>query len=286
MVQYVNESRCVAVEGYGAKVLVDRTGSQMVSWVTRDYGEQMYISASCGSPPEMSIRAGNPVCYPQFATVGPLSKHGIVRMLPWELVSNSNGKAVMKIVLRNHDDHGFNFSFTAVFTCEITGPNDVCLDLTVTNDDISPIKNQTVAFHPYFSVADIGKVSLKGFKGSSGFDKTGLKENKIWNEESDTISVPNGLPIDTMYKHVDSPIKFTVLDRGAADPRGNLKADLVRGFQDAVVWNIGSKDVVDLKDMPDEDWKHYMCMEQAQLTPSDLAPGAQSSWTTKYTVTK
>jgi len=286
MVTYVNESRCITVEAHGSTLLIDTTGAQIVSWITKDYGEQMYISALCKSPPEASIRAGSPVCWPQFAVDGKLSKHGIVRMQPWKVEENKDGKAVLSITLKDFECNGFMFSCTCWLTVIIEDGNTIKVDLTAKNERDEPIQNQTCAFHPYWAIEDIHQIRFEGVVGAKGWDKTGRRTPQAFVETEASVAVPCPHPIDTKYQHDKTPIPFSVLNRGSNDSRGNIKATLITGFEDVVVWNIGQAEVGDLTDMPDSDWTKYVCMEQAQLVPDELAPGATKSWTTRWSVSK
>merc|ERR1719375_653007 len=65
----------------GASCRVTPYGCHVLGWAPAGVGEQLYTTSkfpsefSLGQP----IRGGIPVCWPQFATTGPLPNHGFLR---------------------------------------------------------------------------------------------------------------------------------------------------------------------------------------------------------------
>jgi hypothetical protein len=54
----------------------------VLSWVTPDGRERLFLSDKAVFDGSVAIRGGIPVCWPQFAGLGELPKHGFVRTLP------------------------------------------------------------------------------------------------------------------------------------------------------------------------------------------------------------
>jgi len=49
-----------------------------------------------------------------------------------------------------------------------------------------------------------------------------------------------------------------------------------------IVWNPGAADTAALSDMENDEYQRFVCIEPAQLTPVNLAPGAQ--WQGHYRI--
>ena len=66
--------RLTAADGAQATVL--RHGAQIVSWIPAGDQERLYLSPIAAAGPGQAVRGGIPVVFPQFASQGPLPKHG------------------------------------------------------------------------------------------------------------------------------------------------------------------------------------------------------------------
>ena len=54
------------------------------------------------------------------------------------------------------------------------------------------------------------------------------------------------------------------------------------GLSDAGVWNPGQQAAAALPDMQEMEYRDFLCVEAAQLTPVTLEPG--QSWTGRHTI--
>mgnify|MGYP000843961582 CR=1 FL=1 len=63
----------------GASAVVSKLGAQVLSWVTPDVRERLFLSDKAVFDGSVAIRGGIPVCWPQFAGLGELPKahHGV-----------------------------------------------------------------------------------------------------------------------------------------------------------------------------------------------------------------
>src|SRR5205823_1519128 len=57
------------------------------SWIPSGGTERLFLSTRSEFSSGRAIRGGVPVIFPQFASEGPLPKHGFARNLPWQFVS-------------------------------------------------------------------------------------------------------------------------------------------------------------------------------------------------------
>ena len=69
--------------GRGAAVVIGLRGGQVLSWQTADGRERLYLSEQAVFDGSRPVRGGIPVCFPQFAALGPLPKHGLLRTRMW-----------------------------------------------------------------------------------------------------------------------------------------------------------------------------------------------------------
>ncbi|HEX5871641.1 MAG TPA: hypothetical protein VFY65_14540, partial [Longimicrobium sp.] len=65
-------------------------GAHVASWVPAGGSEAMFLSRAATLAPGEAIRGGVPVIFPQFASRGPLAKHGFARVQPWKRVDDGD----------------------------------------------------------------------------------------------------------------------------------------------------------------------------------------------------
>src|SRR5688500_11788592 len=73
-----------APDGGRARVLPH--GAHVLSWVPAGGGERLFVSERSRPAPSVAVRGGVPVVFPQFASEGPLPKHGFARTATWDVV--------------------------------------------------------------------------------------------------------------------------------------------------------------------------------------------------------
>jgi hypothetical protein len=71
----------------GATAVISKLGAQVLSWIPPDGKERLFLSDKAIFDGSVAIRGGVPVCFPQFAQLGDLPKHGFVRTRAWSLVA-------------------------------------------------------------------------------------------------------------------------------------------------------------------------------------------------------
>jgi glucose-6-phosphate 1-epimerase len=95
-------------------------------------------------------------------------------------------------------------------------------------------------------------------------------------EQPDAITFPG--EVDRVYGPAPPEI---VLE----DPQGGRKVTINKdaGFPDAVVWNPWAEKAAALPDMPDEDYKEFVCIEVGAIRkPVTVKPG--ESWSGSQTL--
>jgi glucose-6-phosphate 1-epimerase len=223
----------------GSCVTVSLHGGQVLSWVTADGVEQLFMSSEANMTGP--IRGGIPVCFPQFAGLGSLPKHGYARTSTWR--HHSAGRFVLDV--KPGEWSGFPAPCSLVLDVSL-GPNTLTVGLSVTN--VGPTECVfTAALHTYLRVADVGLVTVDG-----------LSEDSI---------VFNG-EVDLQLLQVDQP--------GFLSAEGVPQLLCAQtGFPDVVIWNIGAEKASALTDLGNGEHRNYVCIEAAVLREVVLGPTAR-----------
>jgi glucose-6-phosphate 1-epimerase len=261
-------------------------GAQVVSWIDQHGRERLYLSPQTLSlAPGQSkntsgpaIRGGVPVCFPQFSDRGPLTKHGFVRNRAWKLVDSgeatgdSKASSATAAVFRFADDEATQAEWPHQFVAELRtelSAGRLRIRLQVENSG-GTLFSFSLALHTYLRVADIRDSYLLGLQDTEFEDATKGNLRTIQREEKLTI-------MDETDRVYLSPPKELLLYE-ANKPSLRIEQ---QGFSDTVVWNPGPDKARALKDFPDEDWLHMLCVEAAcvdkrvSLQPGEVWAGTQ-----------
>jgi glucose-6-phosphate 1-epimerase len=263
-----------AVSPGGASAAVLHHGAQLASWRSAKGTENIYISERADFSPGSAIRGGAPICFPQFSTLGDLPLHGFVRNQIWTPVAGAAGGAAVSR-LRFADTAETRALWPHSFEAE--------LQVTLTDDGIEialSAKNTgstafsfTAALHTYFRVNAIEDVTITGLRNTRYLDK--LKDNVICTETEEGLRIDR--PLDRVYYQTEGE---RTLEEGGRKLRISTE-----GMPDTVVWNPGADRCATIADLPDDAWRHFVCIEAAVIdTPVSLAPGA--TWRGVQSVTE
>ena len=249
-----------------ARAVLYHHGAHVTSWITPDGRERLFMSGRSAPALGVALRGGVPIVFPQFAGLGPLTKHGLVRTRAWDLVSTgvpAPRRAAAHFQLRDSAetrqewDHGFLLDYVVT----VGGPA-LELRLQVTNTGVQPLRF-TAALHTYFRVEAIGAVTVDGLGGRPyrEFGADGVQTEPLLHIVGE---------VDRIYWRVPGPI---VLRDGEHVLRVSAS-----GFPDAVVWNPGPERAAALSDLEPDGYLRMLCIEAAVIgDPVTLAPGA--AWT-------
>ena len=147
----------------GAYAEMTLHGAHVISWIPVQGGEQIFLSRKSEYRPGVAIRGGIPVIFPQFDGHGTLPKHGFARTLPWELLSNEAGVAVLRLQDNPSTRSIWPFAFRAEYRVEVGG-QDLATTLRVVNTGAAAF-SFTAALHTYLHVEDVRQASVEGLKG-------------------------------------------------------------------------------------------------------------------------
>lgn len=262
----------------GACVELYTHGAHVTSWKPASGEERLFLSSRSAFAPNAAIRGGVPIIFPQFASMGPLPKHGFARVEEWELTRTrrtrkGQGEAQLRLTASEGTRARWNHAFEATFVVTTEGMS-LSLALSVLNADAARFEF-TAALHTYLLVDDVREASVRGLQGVSYRDAAaGNTQGR--QEEEDLAVGAGGGELDRIYFAVPAPLEV----------RDALRRTRVAmtGFTDVVVWNPGQERAALLADLEPGGWLRMLCVEAAAIgTPVRLEPGER--WTGQQTLT-
>jgi glucose-6-phosphate 1-epimerase len=248
----------------GASAAVLQHGAQLVSWRSAKGMENIYLSERADFSPGSAVRGGAPVCFPQFSTLGELPLHGFVRNQVWMPVAGgSDGATVARLRLTDTAETRALWPYSFEAELQVTLADDsIEIALSATNTG-SAAFSFTAALHTYFRVNAIEDVSITGLGNTRYLDK--LENGAVCRETEERLRIDR--PLDRVYYNTPGD---RTLEEG-----GRKLIISTQGMPDTVVWNPGPERCATIADLPDDAWRHFVCIEAAAIDlPIPLAPGA------------
>ncbi|MGB7817643.1 MAG: D-hexose-6-phosphate mutarotase [Ornithinibacter sp.] len=248
-------------------------GAQVVRWAPRGADPVLYVSSEVVLRVGQAVRAGIPVCWPWFGpgrSPGMEPSHGFARTTTWELVERIDEERSVTFVHRLADHDATSPHWPHRYAVELRSRlgADLEVSLTTTNTGAEPFDYEE-ALHAYLVVGDIDQVSLDGLVGASFFDKVfGARR-----QQTGRVRITG--ETDAVYR-TDGPV---VVD----DPVLERSLEVsTRGMADMVVWNPWKRKAREAADIGDDDWRHFLCVEGANVLDDAVALGAGQSHTSTY----
>jgi glucose-6-phosphate 1-epimerase len=254
----------------GASADIYLHGAHVTSWRPAPDGEErLFLSARSEFRDTAAIRGGIPVIFPQFATEGPLPRHGFARTSLWSLHSleqRDEGDAVATFTLTDspatHATWAAEFCLT--LTVRVAGAR-LQVTLGVENTGASPF-SFAAALHTYLRVKDAERAEVVGLQGARYRESSAPTLFHV----DDERSLRAMGPLDRVY--VRAP-RFVTL----REPERSLGVEMM-DFTDIVLWNPGAEAARGLADMEPHGARAMMCIEAAVVQrPVALASGGR--WT-------
>jgi glucose-6-phosphate 1-epimerase len=252
----------------GSTATVALHGGQVVSWCTADRTERLFVSSLATTLNGAAIRGGVPICFPQFASLGDLPKHGFARTSQWRF----DGGSRFSLVVGANTWPGWIHSCRLVLDVTL-GPSSLTLSLTVENVSEEGFEF-TIALHTYLLCDDVRGVSVNGLDGCVLHGAAELGDRMVG-----AVKFGDGVSdVDLAFLAVTTPIQaFNV------PCRERVTYCAQTGFPDAVVWNIGQAKAVAMTDLGPDEWLKYVCIESAAIG-EPIALSAGQRWTGTQTL--
>ena len=252
-------------------------GAQVIQYTPVGEKPLLWLSTQAVYEQGKAVRGGVPVCWPWFgshASDRTLPAHGFVRNRFWQLAQvEEPDKSTTIITLKTSDDassmaqwpYRFELSLTVTVGAQLT------VELTMTNTDQ---KSWTCggALHSYFAVGDIGQTRIDSVMDQTYLDKPDDFAEKIQKERLDFSG-----EVDRVYTDFN--------DDCVISDMANSRDIIVEksGSNTTVIWNPWSKVASTMQDMPDDAYRHFVCVEPANAFTDQirLAPGETHTLSTR-----
>lgn len=230
-------------------------GAHLLSWKPEGEDEVFWLSSETLWKKGVAIRGGVPICWPWFGASPQegLPSHGFARNLPWTLKSH----------LEDVDSVSITFELLSSDNTKQFWPHDFILLAHFrlsTSCEISLEAHGsfevTSALHSYFSIGDIHEVSVHGL-GDQFIDKVEGGQGKL----ADGIQTfPDR--IDRVYLN---PQPLNVISDNTLDRDLEVHH---HQHMNVVCWNPGPALSSSMKDLSDDGFKTFVCVETACITKS------------------
>lgn len=256
------------VTSSGARAVVSLFGGQVLSWKPAGGEERLYLSEHAVFDGQSAIRGGVPVCFPQFAGLGSLPKHGFARNRTWSLVDRRTGDDFALLILRLTDDDQTRALWPHRFSAELTvliEDSRLELELEVANEGDTACAF-TAALHTYLRVREVEESRLEGLYGQEYRDSA--DSDRIKRDSGDVLLIE--AETDRVYHDVQRPLLLREYDRSLG-----INAE---GFPDVVVWNPWEERCAALADMPAKGFRRMLCVEAAAARQPVSLPAGKRWW--------
>lgn len=251
----------------GAVALISLFGAQVLSWTPAGGQDRLYLSPKAVFDGQTAIRGGVPVCFPQFAELGTLPKHGFARKQLWAVANTRPGKDFTLVTLRLQDNEDTRALWPHAFAAEMSiaiGGGRLDIEFEVENTGDTPF-SFTAALHTYLKVKEVEAVRIAGLHGLEYRDSADGDTQKL--EMGAEVVIEE--EVDRIY-HGMPPALLVHEDHQTL----GIHAE---NMPDVVIWNPWEHKCLDLADMPADGFRHMLCVEAAAVRePVALAAG--ESW--------
>lgn len=252
----------------GARAEIFPHGAHLTSWIPANGEEQLFLSGSSEFAPDVAIRGGVPIIFPQFSGMGSLPKHGFARTAEWNLIrSGQDEHGVAQAVFELQENIARLLIWPHVFRAEYTvtlSGQQLRLDLTIHNCGDTSF-SFTTALHTYFRLHDLAQTEVCGLQNLHFRDT--VRNNAPGQQSEERLLITE--EIDRIYADIAAPVVI--------EQRHQRTHITQTGFKDAVVWNPGAEKNAGMADLEPEGYQRMLCVEAAHIFQAiSLAPGR--SW--------
>ena len=227
----------------------------------------LFLSPRAVFEPGKAIRGGIPVCFPWFnahATNPALPSHGFARTSEWTLKESAGDCAVLELESSEKTLAMWPHAFVATYRIQLL-KSGLLLDFRVENTGEFPFTFET-ALHSYFAVANVQQASVEGLEG-----KTYLDQTEGFNRKVQEGAVTFTGETDRLF--VESPGPVTLLEGGRSICLTGLE-----GWKSTIVWNPWTEKARALKDLGEDQWPYFVCVETGFAADDAVTLAAGETW--------
>ena len=247
-------------------------GAHLMSYRAAGKKDMLWLSPKSALAEAKPIRGGIPLCLPWF---GPSADgqvlHGFARNLEWTLQSAETtpaGATRLVLELAGEASVSERWPHAFVFNLQVVVGRELELSLSAVNRD-SVEAPLAFAFHTYFAVPDVARLTIDGLAGTTFIDKT---DNFAKKAQEGSVSI--SAITDRVY--LDVPQRQTIR---TAD--GSYAID--SPARCAVVWNCWNNDQ-NIADIGAGNHRGYVCVERGDCADYALTLPAGGSYRTTMTL--
>jgi glucose-6-phosphate 1-epimerase len=273
----------IEIENRHATAKIALQGGHVMHWQPRHTAEPvLWLSKESRYETGRSIRGGIPLCWPWFGahpTDSSLCMHGFARVTPFSVIdvgqmNNGNTRVILQMKHTENAQRQLSYPYTLVLTIEIGAT--LSIKLATTNRATQPFF-MGEAFHTYFNIGDVEKVSITGLEDTEYADKL----LDFWRDKQDG-EIRFNQEFDRVYVSTRNRVVLH-------DPE--LKREILidkKGSNTTVVWTPWEKKAHQMPDMPKDDgWRNMICVETANAMENlvMINPGYTHILAVEYSVT-
>jgi glucose-6-phosphate 1-epimerase len=241
-------------------------GAQVTHFKKRDEPPLLFLSQCSRFAAGQPIRGGIPIIFPWFGK--PADKpgqHGFARVRDWELKEvavSPDGTVTVRLRMPECAESPECPACAVDFIVTVNVA--LIVELVVFNQSGREFDFEN-CLHTYFTVGDIGAVSVSGLKGVDYLDQVEAFARKT--ETNDAIRITS--EVDRVY--LDPPHTAEIQD---ASLRRTIRIEK-EGSASTVVWNPWIAKSKAMPDFGDEEYQQMVCVESGNVAPNKvkLAPG-------------
>jgi glucose-6-phosphate 1-epimerase len=267
------------LEGEFGSARFSPQGAHLMEFTPSGQPPLLFLSKCTALTPGKAIRGGIPVIFPWF---GPRQDHpespmhGLVRTRLWNLTEMdvpAEGPAKVRLTFDSNAETLAIWPHAFALSLEFTFGEDLAIRWESRNTGSSDFVFEQ-ALHPYFPVADVESASVHGLQGAEFVDKTdGMRLKTDQAEAVSFVGETDRLYLDTAAMlSLEDPASHSRIVFGKS------------GSLSSVVWNPWITKAAALPDLADEEWKEFVCVEQANAAHNavTLRPGELHLFEARY----
>ncbi len=262
----------VLIKNNHATAVISMYAAHILSYQrNNDQQDLFYLSQQAIYMPGKAIRGGIPVCWPWFGDTPESNNnpaHGFARSNFWDLIDVEqidSGSTRIHFQLKEFEQSLKLWPKSFKLDYFITVSDELKLELKTSNCGQQGF-SISEALHSYFNISNINDVIVQGLKNHSYLDKM---EQYLTKEQLTELKI--NVATDRIY---DCSEKTVYIE----DPGFNRRIIIhSQGNRHIVAWNPWKQGASNLKDMPDDDYLNFICLETANALANTMTiPAGQS----------
>jgi glucose-6-phosphate 1-epimerase len=256
-------------------------GAQVTSWKPAGADEVLFLSTRSRWEDGQAIRGGIPICFPWFrakADDPQAPSHGFVRTTSWQVESIFESESGVAVTMFTGSDERTQSWWPGEFRLvhRATFGSELRLELVCTNTGKMPLRFEE-ALHTYNRVADVRDARIQGLDTVSFLDNT--DSNKQKTQAGDAVLTSQ---TDNAYLNTQNAVDVL-------DPKMRRRIQLKKANSlTTVVWNPWREGASKLRDLGDDEWTQFLCVEASNILDLaiNLGPGQEHRTTAVISVAK